>query len=27
LDRRKQGSSAWINEVNGLSEPPQGWVA
>lgn len=25
LDRRRQGTSAWINEVNGLGEPPQGW--
>jgi len=27
LDRRKQGSSAWINEVNGLTKPPQGWAS
>jgi hypothetical protein len=27
LDRRKQGSSAWINEVNGLTKPPPGWAS
>lgn len=27
LDRRKQGSSAWINEVNGQGAPPSGWAS
>ncbi len=26
LDRRRQGSSAWLNELNGLAEPPPGWT-
>jgi len=26
LDRSRQGSSAWLNELNGLAEPPAGWT-
>lgn len=26
LDRRRQGSSAWLNELNGLAAPPPGWT-